>query len=168
MNIHEHHSSPSINDALDGALAGVAGGLAMSVLSQGLAPKMLPDDMRPDEFVPRQVVEWAERAAGAPDALSDAKEGVAAMGAHLGYSALLGAGYGLLRSYVPAPPTPVAGALYGVATWAFGFEGLLPALGVRPPTTAHPPKRWPAPIMGHVVFGVVTALAYEAAQNRLR
>lgn len=47
------------------------------------------------------------------------------------------------------------------------FEGLLPALGVMKRTTEHPPKRWPAPMMGHSVFGAVTALVAARLDKRL-
>lgn len=145
---------------LAGALGGVAGGVAMTVMMTKVAPRVIPQSMRPDKPAPEKTVEWAERVAGVPGALSGKSEKGAAMAAHLAYSAAAGAGYGLARSSFPAlqqVPTPAAGALFGLIVWAVSFEGLLPELGVMERTTQHPPKRWPAPLMGHTIFGVVTA-----------
>ena len=54
-------------------------------------------------------------------------------------------------------PAPVAGAMFGLPVWGASFQALLPALGIKEATTEHPPKRWPAPLTAHTVFGVVTA-----------
>ncbi len=146
--------------AMAGALGGVAGGVAMTVLMTQVAPRVIPNSMLPDPPAPVKTVRWTERQLDRPQALSGNREQTAAMGAHLAYSAVTGAGYGLARSSIPAVrrfPTPAAGALFGLAVWAASFQGLLPALGVMKATTEHPPKRWPAPLIGHTVFGVVTA-----------
>lgn len=90
----------------------------------------------------------------------------AAMTAHLAYGALLGGLYGLGRERMPALPAPLAGALFGAATWVIGFEGWMPALGITERTTEKPPKKWPAPIMAHMVYGATMALVNEALQRR--
>jgi uncharacterized membrane protein YagU involved in acid resistance len=146
--------------ALAGALGGVAGGVAMTVLMTQVAPRAVPKGVLPDPPAPVKTVRWAERQVDRPQALSGKSEQAAAMASHLAYSAVTGAGYGLARSSIPAVrqvPTPAAGALFGLFVWAASFQGLLPALGVKEATTQHPPKRWPAPLMGHTLFGVVTA-----------
>ncbi|MDK3258722.1 DUF1440 domain-containing protein [Blastococcus capsensis] len=144
--------------ALAGALGGVAGGVAMTVMMTKVAPHVVPQSMRPDKPAPEKAVEWAEQEAGRPDALSGKSEKGAALAAHLAYSAAAGAGYGLVRSALQRVPPPAAGAVFGLTVWAVSFEGLLPAIGVMQRTTEHPPKRWPAPLMGHTIFGVVTAV----------
>jgi uncharacterized membrane protein YagU involved in acid resistance len=147
--------------ALAGALGGVAGGMAMTVMMTKVAPRIVPQSMLPDTPAPEKTVLWAEQEAGRPDAFSGKSEKGAALAAHLAYSAAAGAGYGLARSSFPAlqqVPSPAAGALFGLTVWAVSFEGLLPALGAMERTTQHPPKRWPAPLMGHTIFGVVTAV----------
>jgi hypothetical protein len=156
--------------ALAGALGGIAGGTAMTVMMTQVGPRLLPNDVLPDTPAPQKVVEWAERQAGEPEALHGKPKTAAALGAHLAYSATTGAAYGLARSAVPGlarMPAPVAGVGFGLLVWAASFEGLLPALGVMPPTTAHPPKRWPAPLMGHSIFGAVTALLTARLQPTL-
>jgi uncharacterized membrane protein YagU involved in acid resistance len=150
-----------MEDALAGAAAGVLGTGAMTVLMEpGLAGR-LPRRYRPSEFVPRQIVEWAEARAGRPDALSERGERRAAALAHLGYGAAMGAAYALLRRRWDALPAAGAGAAWGALVWAFGYEGWMPAAGVRPATTDHPPEQWPLPVANHLVYGVTTALAFE-------
>lgn len=156
--------------AAAGALGGLAGGTAMTVLMTQVAPRLLPHDLLPDTPAPQKVVQWAQDEAGAPQALTGRSQDVAALATHLAYSAASGAMYGLARPALPplrALPTPAAGVLFGLGVWAASFEGLLPALGVMPRTTQHPPKRWPAPMMGHAVFGAVTALVASRLDKRL-
>lgn len=153
--------------ALAGAVGGVAGGVAMTLMVTRVGPRVLPSQVLPDTPAPEKVVQWAERATGEPGALTGTSQEVASLAAHLGYSAASGAGFGLARHAVPAlsrVPAPVAGVGFGLLVWAASFEGLLPALGVMPPTTAHPPKRWPAPLVGHSIFGAVTALVAARLQ----
>jgi hypothetical protein len=155
------NTSSSTSRALFGALAGAAGGAVMAMMMQKIAPKVMPQSMRPDEFIPKKAIQWAERTAGRPDALGDSTEMKAAMGAHLGYSALAGAVYGLARPLARDLPVPISGAAFGMGVWALSFEGWMPAMGIMERTTDEPPRKWPAPIMGHAIYGVATALAYE-------
>lgn len=148
-----------------GAWAGMAGTAMMTLMMKGVGPKVMPRDMRPSEFAPQRFVEWAEREAGEPNALSGTGTKIAAYGTHFAYGSGSGAVYGLLREQRGGLPAPLAGMLFGIGLWAFSFEGWMPALGVREATTEKPPKKWPAPIMGHLVYGVTTALAYEALEK---
>lgn len=150
---------------LTGAIAGFAGGVVMAMMMLKAAPKVMPERMRPAEFVPKKAIEWSEEQAGRPDALSEANEMKAGMAAHLGYSAFLGATYGLARPLAERLPAPVAGMLYGVGTWVVGFEGFMPALGVMERTTEKPPVKWPAPIVAHMIYGATTALAFEGIER---
>jgi len=148
-----------------GTLAGAAGTAVMTLMMRKAAPRMIPAEMRPDEFPPKRVVEWAEEQAGQPHALSESQEMQAAMGAHFAYGASAGALYGLLRDQADGIPAPVAGMLFGVGLWAISFEGWMPAGGVQQATTEKPLKKWPMPIMAHMVYGVTTALAYQALEE---
>jgi uncharacterized membrane protein YagU involved in acid resistance len=153
--------------ALRGALGGVAGGLAMYGMKQMVAPKVLPKDMRREGFAPKKAVEWGEEQAGHPNALTKTEEEKAAMAAHLAYSAGFGALYGLVRRKADGVPAPLAGALFGLVVWGVSFEGLMPALGMMKATTDLPMKKWPPDLMGHVIYGAATAVAYEALENLL-
>ena len=153
--------------AVRGALGGVAGGLAMYGMKQIVAPKVIPEDMRREGFAPKKAVEWAEQQAGHPNALTNDQEEKAAMAAHLAYSAGFGALYGLVRRKAEGMPTPLAGALFGLAVWGISFEGLMPALGMMPGTTDLSMKKWPPDIMGHIIYGAATAVVHEALENVL-
>jgi hypothetical protein len=150
------------NTAVRGALAGAAGTAVMTLMMRKVAPKVVPEDMRPDEFVPKKAVEWAEEEAGRPHALTEAQEMKAALGAHLSYGSSMGALYGLARSRMDGIPAPLSGTLFGMAVWALSFEGWMPALGVAKPPTERSPKKVPMPIMAHLVYGAITALAFDA------
>ncbi|AFZ69289.1 DUF6789 family protein [Deinococcus peraridilitoris] len=144
-----------------GALAGAAGTVVMTMLMRVVGPKVAPKEMRPDEFVPKKVVEWMERQAGRPDALNENQELKASYGVHFGYGSSIGALYGSLRNRLPGLPAPLAGALFGLAVWGVNFEGVMPATGMDKAATQKPPRKWPMPIIAHLVYGVVSALAYE-------
>lgn len=61
----------------------------------------------------------------------------------------------------------MAGVVFGLAVWAATFQGALPVLGVMRRNTQHGFERWPAPLMGHSLFGLVTALVSKRVQQRL-
>jgi uncharacterized membrane protein YagU involved in acid resistance len=153
--------------AVAGLCGGVAGGAAMTALMTQVAPRLVPHKLLPSRPAPLRVIDWAEELTGVqagPD-----KEKAAALVAHLGYSAAAGAAYGLARRRprLASLPLPVAGAAFGLLVWVSSFEGLLPALRVMPRTTQRPPARWPAPLVGHAVFGVVTAVVARRVEPHL-
>lgn len=159
--------SKQMDAAVRGALAGIAGTAMMTLMMRKVAPKVIPEEMRPDEFIPKKSVEWAEEQLGHPDALTESQEMKAAMAAHFTYGSGNGALYGLLRSGAADVPAPLLGALFGVGLWAVGFGGWMPALGIMEPPSEKPLKKLPMPIMAHVVYGATTALAYDALDEVL-
>lgn len=46
-----------MNTGLTGALAGFAGSAVMAIMMRKVAPHVVPQEMRPDEFVPKKAVE---------------------------------------------------------------------------------------------------------------
>jgi hypothetical protein len=157
-----------IREALLGAAAGTLGTAAMTIFMKPGLVGRLPPAFRPDQFVPRQVVQWLEVTAGHPYALPENVEKGASGLAHLGYGATMGALYALGPGRF-ARSSPVAlGAAWGVAVWAAGYQGWMPAAGVRPATTHQPPTKWPVPIGNHLVFGMVTALIHASLSDRGR
>lgn len=158
-------------DALAGALGGIAGGTAMTIMMTQVGPRLLPHDVLPTTPAPQKAVQWAQEQVDDPHALRGRSKDVAALVAHLAYSAASGAVFGLARPALPplrALPRPAAGVVFGLAVWAVSFQGLLPALGVMKRTTEHPPERWPAPLVGHAVFGAITAMVASKLDERLR
>lgn len=151
-----------------GAAAGVAGTAAMTALMVPGIGRALPLRARPAVFVPRQVVGWAERRSAGRSVLTPGQRSLAAGAAHLAYGASTGAIYGLLRARTRRIPAPVAGGLWGALVWAVGYEGWLPALGIRPATTDQRPSKRPIQIANHLLYGLCTALVYEVLERRGR
>jgi putative membrane protein len=81
--------------------------------------------------------------------------------AHFGYGAAAGSLYAPLARLLPGPAL-LRGALFGLFVWTGSYLGLLPALGILPPATRHPPHRNALMIGAHLVWG--GALALLAAQ----
>jgi hypothetical protein len=157
----------TVEKILVGALSGAIGTAAMTVLMKPGLAGLLSPKWRPGEFVPKQVVEWVEERINRPDLLTKGQEMLAASVAHLGYGSTMGAVYGALRDGREGLPAAAAGALWGLAIWVIGYEGWLPAAGIRPATTDFPPSRWPIPIANHLLYGVVTAMAFDHFRQRL-
>lgn len=135
-------------DIVRGALAGIAGAVALAV-SDALERALLG---REPVYVPARVAaRLSARVPGAP------RRGLAL---RFPYAALLGAGYGATRGLLPGSSAR-AGARLGVAVWALELL-LLPATGATPPVRAWP-RGEPGLLFLHtLVFGLVTAAAFEA------
>jgi hypothetical protein len=151
-------------------LAGLAAGLAGTFVLQGLlagsgrwAPDTLPPIRRdPAEFMVEQAesaVPAARRAQVPPKGKAAAEKGL-----HLGY----GATFGILYGLAAGEGSPLlGGAVLGLATWAVGYLGWLPATGLMPPVTRQEPARVAGPIATHVGYGIATAAAYQWLRRRL-
>lgn len=148
----------SVGDAaLKGALAGLIGGAAMAAAmkaEQLLLPAGSQADMPPVELVETEA-EKAGVSLSQPQALA------AGMAAHMGYSALLGATYGVVQSRLHAP-TLLHGLLFGTLAYAAGYAkgGIMPRTGTMPPPTQQPLERAVLPPAAHAVFGLTTAEAF--------
>ena len=151
-------------------LAGAAAGLAGTFVLQGLlagsrrwAPATLPPIRQdPAEFM----VEQAESALPETRRAQVPPKGkaVAEKGIHLGY----GATFGLLYGLVAGERNPLlAGTILGLATWAVGYLGWLPATGLMPPVTRQEPARVAGPIATHLGYGIATASAYQWLSRQL-
>ena len=149
-------SSPSpAREVLNGALAGAAGTTALDVVTY--LDMTLRN--RPPSEVPEQAVEKMANAVGV--SLPDGRR--AGLGALLGYAAGLGIGtaYGALRSRVRwSPPLPLAGVALGFGAMA-ATDAPIVGLGLSDP------REWGvsgvlSDVVPHVVYGVVTAVAYDA------
>ncbi|HEX9372389.1 MAG TPA: hypothetical protein VF897_15350 [Roseiflexaceae bacterium] len=81
----------------------------------------------------------------------------------LGYGATAGAIYAALRPRFGN--LLLDGALLGLATWAIGYLGWLPASGLLPPVQEQAAEQVAAPIAQHLVFGLATVAAYQALRR---
>jgi NAD(P)-dependent dehydrogenase (short-subunit alcohol dehydrogenase family) len=90
---------------------------------------------------------------------------VAALGAHFGFGASMGALYGLLPERAQ---TRGGGGLFGVAVWALNYAGWLPQVGLMPEPSRDRRGRPSAMIAAHWVFGRSLARAYRALRRARR
>jgi uncharacterized membrane protein YagU involved in acid resistance len=130
-----------------GALAGLAGTMAMTSAMSRLHRRLPPKEQYP--LPPREIT------AAVLPAAADKTVRDSAMAAHFAYGAATGAIIAGLR-----PETgPVGGALYGAGVWAASYFGWVPALGILRPANEHPMRRNALMIGVHLVWGAVTALS---------
>ncbi len=146
--------------ALTGALAGLAGAAAVTT-ANGIEQKLFLPVEEPLEIEPILVVETEARKAGHP--ISKPAAWAAGMGAHLAYSALWGAIYGVVQNRLRLPHA-LHGLVYGELIWALNYPkwGILPRRGILPPATERPRAKALIPLGTHAVFGLATAAAFEA------
>ncbi len=88
---------------------------------------------------------------------------------HMIISAIIGVGYGLLFGGGAAPwgSSLVAGALYGVVWWFLGPLLIMPSLmGMGPQLSAAGMSAALPSLVGHILYGLVTAAAYERLRSR--
>lgn len=144
-----------------GAAAGLAGSLGLLLL-QLASQRWIPDTMPsyredPGEFMVREArarLPPAARERITPPVVSAAAQALAA-----GYGLTAGAAYALLRRH---PRVGVAdGIAFGLGTWAIGYAGWLPALHLLPSLSRQPPAAALGPAVRHVLFGLLTIMAYR-------
>jgi len=146
--------------AAEGALGAAAGTYfirksmgVMGKLPEGLRPHQMKGD--PSEYI----VSRAERLVGraVPEKHRErAKKSTGWM---------YGVGWGvLLGALAPAidlrnPGRAIAtGAALGAGVWAAGYAGWLPRAGLMAPIKQQSPKRSIAPLLTHMIYGVIAAL----------
>jgi hypothetical protein len=99
---------------------------------------------------------------GSADAADNRRE---ALGALLGMATGIGIGiaYGILRLILPRPPAWLAGAAIGAAAMA-ASDYPQTRLGLTEPRDWSATD-WASDVLPHMAFGVVTAVAFEAARD---
>jgi hypothetical protein len=146
---------------LRGATAGFAGTLALQVMRTASA-KALPATMPPIRQDPGEfMVEQAEKAL--PEAVAarvpPLAETAAAKAVAAGYGLTAGIVYGLLRP--EGGDILVDGIALGLGTWAAGYLGWLPALGLMPAVPDQDAPEVLGPVLRHAVFGIVVVAAFN-------
>ena len=143
------------------AVAGTAGGLAGTLTIQrlisatasrfpGTTPPFRGD---PGEFMVQRVEHILPQRV--QRAIPKVVESGAAKVLALGYGLTFGALYGIVRR--EPGNVMVDGAALGLATWAAGYLGWLPATRLLPPVTQQTPTQALTPIWQHIAFGIVAA-----------
>lgn len=177
-----------IDGLMRGAVAGVAGLLAMRIVTEvagalnggsgageektedGLGGHDALDDVAVGDIESREG-EPATATVGRlafhgltgrePDGATQERLGQAI---HWSYGILLGAAYGALRH--DADPPDLAGGLgYGAAAWVLGDEVMVPLLGLAEGPTAHSLTDHATALGAHLAFGAATAGAAQALRE---
>lgn len=86
---------------------------------------------------------------------------------HLAYGAAWGMLYGLLQATYRRPPAAF-GASYGLVVWLVGPAFLVPAMRLMGRPSEEPAERSISLVVGHLVYGVALATAFEALQRQTR
>ncbi|TMB90608.1 MAG: hypothetical protein E6J44_02235 [Chloroflexi bacterium] len=157
-----------LSGALIGAVAGAVGTVALDVTTYA----DIAIRGRSSSGAPSQMVSILAKAVGLPlssqgvgseDQTAQNRE--SGLGALLGYVNGLGVGvaYGLLRSRQDDIPIPLAGIGVGLAAMAASDIPLI-ALRVSNPKTWEL-SGWAADAIPHLVYGLVTAIVYDALTN---
>jgi hypothetical protein len=87
-------------------------------------------------------------------------ETLAAKALAAGYGVTAGAVYGLLRP--GGGDLLVDGLVLGTGTWAAGYLGWLPALGLMPSVLEQDGPEALGPVVRHALFGIAVVAAYRA------
>jgi hypothetical protein len=152
-------------------MLGAAGGLVGTLAIQALLTarqKWLPHTAPPLRQEPGAfMVKTVEEAL--PDAMRQRIPQVVETGAArmlaVGYGLTFGSLYTLLRPQGGSPL--VDGPILGVANWATGYLGWLPALRLMPPVWQQKAPQALAPIAEHTLYGIVTVAMYDWLRERV-
>ncbi len=82
----------------------------------------------------------------------------------LGYGMTLALAYAGARSSTKR--RGLEGLLFGLAAWAVGYLGWLPATGLMPPIWKHKPRQIITPIAEHAVYGLATVAGLDWLSHR--
>jgi hypothetical protein len=148
-----------------GAAAGFAGTLAVQALMTANR-KWLPSAAPPIRQDPGEfMVETAEAAlpVWVRERIPDVVESGAAKLLALGYGLTFGVLYAAYRPGGGA--TQRDGIALGLANWATGYVGWLPASGLMPPLWRQQPRQVAVAAIEHVVYGLTTVAAYNWLQE---
>jgi uncharacterized membrane protein YagU involved in acid resistance len=136
---------------LIGAIAGVAGTLAMTAAMRRMHEKLPPKERYP--LTPREIID--STAEQVELSLPDEAAKDVTTAAHFAYGAASGALLGVANVMMG----PISGAAAGVGVWLASYMGWIPAGRILKPAPDHPPRRNLLMIAAHVVWGVATAKA---------
>lgn len=150
---------------LTGTAAGAVGTVALNIATyMDMTLRARPASSTPEKLA-GVIADKAgvDLATGTGDAAKEQeKNRQSGLGALLGYVSGLGVAslYGALRPHLRWLPTPVAGVVLGLAAMA-ASDVPISALGVSDPST-WAPEDWAADLIPHLIYGLVTAIAYDA------
>jgi Protein of unknown function (DUF1440) len=154
--------SGAVTRFVEGSLAGLAATVPMTAAMEAMHRRLPEYERYP--LPPRQVTMNAAARAGVEPPPDEAQRTGLTLAAHFAYGAFLGGLYGLVAPGLPLPGV-AKGVGYGLAAWAGNYLGLLPALGLHPPATRHPPRRNALMIAAHVIWGAAVGALMGLAEK---
>jgi hypothetical protein len=158
--------------AVAGATAGLVASWVMTrfhvaLSGRGVTGSETPQSNKPvegrDDAAMKAADEAAKLALDRPLTRTEKTE-VGGPAAHYVFGAAAGAMYGMLRETEHAP----GGAAFGAELWAIADQFGLPMAGLSPwPLTTYPATTNAQHFAAHIVYGVSTALVYNAVRRSL-
>lgn len=145
---------------VDGVSAGLAASVPMTAAMLLIQQHLPPESREPQE--PQQITDELLRRLGILSRLSLQQRFAATLAAHLGYGGTTGAAYSVVAPWIPVPRR-VRGLTYGLAVWAAGYAGWLPALRILPPPQDRPAGRNCLLVASHLVWGATLELASRSS-----
>ena len=146
--------------ALQGAVGGIGGTVALSAFRQALASVGLVG-----MTAPQQVVERLEET-GLLEGSSPGARRALAVVAHLAYGVGIGGALGLLRrEREGAKEEAAVGSALGLLAWGAGWASWLPLTGVHLPPWKQQTAKVLLPVLDHAIFGAVWGLVYKAVRS---
>jgi hypothetical protein len=150
-----------------GAAAGFAGTLALQVMrtasEKTLPATMPPIRQDPGEFMLQRAEERLPTSV--TSRIPPAAEAAVAKGMAAGYGVTAGALYAFLRP--DGGEVLTDGIALGVGTWATGYLGWLPALGLLPALQEQNVPEAIGPLVRHALFGIAVVATYRMLSSRL-
>lgn len=135
---------------LTGSAAGFAASGPMAIFMEALIPAVSDEERDPPP--PRQITQRAAETVGVEDEMSDDSVEAATMVNHFGYGTTAGMVYGAVAESIPLPPV-ARGIGFGLALWAGGYLGWLPASGMYRSATREPAGRNAVIVAAHILWG---------------
>jgi hypothetical protein len=149
---------------ITGGAAGLAGSflmLGMQAAGQRSIPRQMPPlRQHPGKYMVEKAEEMLEVVA--PDLPEKVPESVEKIAAEL-----LGVGYGVSFALLYSALRPktgnvvLDGSALGLACWAAGYLGWLPATRLMPPITRQKPVQVFGGIASHLLYGIATTALYR-------
>ena len=140
---------------LAGTLAGLVATLPMTAAME-LLHRQLPAHQR-HPLPPREVAMNALGTLGLRHRQDETTRTLLSVATHFAVGATAGTLYPTVARALPGGPV-AKGVAYGLAVWAGGYLGLLPATGLLSPATEHPRRRTALMVASHVVWGATLGL----------
>ena len=135
-----------------GAVSGAAATVPMTAVMEVMQRWQPPHERY--RLPPIAITSWAAAKVGLEEHVHHSEWSAVSLAAHFGYGASMGALYAATRQTI-RPPFLLGGAIYGLALWAGGYLGWVPALGLYRRSTQQPRARRVLNVWSHVVFGMV-------------